>query len=268
MKFKTKGFTSLLLAMLFSVVAFSGVMLYFTPRGRMANWTGWTMLGLDKQTWSLLHINVCLMFLFVVAMHLFFNWKVLWSYIRKRSAGLRHAGGFNLKIEMLVAVLITSVVTVGTIMHSPGLTATADLNEKIKDYWDNQSSAGPAPHAEEFTLSQFADSVGMTSEDLIASLSKEGVAVDRMDATVREIAEANSITPADLFAIVRPTGSDGMSTQGRRGRGDGTGAGRGMGSGQGMGMGNGAGNGRGERQGNGQGMGRRRGLSEDSISGQ
>ena len=48
MKFRTKGFVSLLLALTFLVASFSGVILYLTPRGRVANWTGWTMLGLDK----------------------------------------------------------------------------------------------------------------------------------------------------------------------------------------------------------------------------
>jgi hypothetical protein len=48
-KLQIKGFTSLLLAVAFLMLGFSGVILYLTPRGRVANWTGWTMLGLDQQ---------------------------------------------------------------------------------------------------------------------------------------------------------------------------------------------------------------------------
>ncbi|MCM2374590.1 DUF4405 domain-containing protein [Aporhodopirellula aestuarii] len=249
MKFKTKGFTSLLLSMLFSLVAVSGVVLYLTPRGRTANWSGWTMLGLDKQTWASLHINVCLLFFFVVALHLLYNWKVLWSYVRKRSAGLKLAGGFNLKWEMLAAALITVVVTAGTIMQSPGLTVTAELNERIKDYWDSHISTGPAPHAEEFTLAEFAENIGLTHEELITTLRGEGVKVVRVDATVGEIAEENAMVPAELFAKLQSQNPHAANRGGERrgmGRGDGEGGGRGMG----------------------QGMGRRRGLSPDDGAGQ
>jgi hypothetical protein len=87
MKFKTKGFISLLLACCFTVAAFSGVILYMTPRGRVANWGGWTMLGLGKHEWSALHMNACALVLVIAAWHLVMNWRVFWSYIKRRSAG-------------------------------------------------------------------------------------------------------------------------------------------------------------------------------------
>ncbi|MDI9444793.1 MAG: DUF4405 domain-containing protein, partial [Planctomycetota bacterium] len=49
-----KGFTSLFLTLTFGAVASSGAILYLTPRGRVANWTDWTMLGLSKDEWAAL----------------------------------------------------------------------------------------------------------------------------------------------------------------------------------------------------------------------
>jgi hypothetical protein len=49
MRFQLRGFVSLLLTLFFLALSFSGVMLYLTPRGRVANWTGWSMLGLEKR---------------------------------------------------------------------------------------------------------------------------------------------------------------------------------------------------------------------------
>ncbi len=95
MRFRAKGFTSLLLACTFLVVAVSGVILFMTPRGRVANWTGWTMAGLDKHEWAALHINTCLVFLAVALGHLLLNWRLFWSYIRSGPTRV------NLKAEML-----------------------------------------------------------------------------------------------------------------------------------------------------------------------
>ena len=75
MKFQSKGFTSLLLAVALPILGFSGIILYVTPRGRIANWTGWTMLGLGKQGWQAVHINVALLFLIVACIHLYLNWR-------------------------------------------------------------------------------------------------------------------------------------------------------------------------------------------------
>ena len=44
-RFNWRGFFSLLLFGSFSLLAFSGIILYVTPKGRVANWTGWTLLA-------------------------------------------------------------------------------------------------------------------------------------------------------------------------------------------------------------------------------
>jgi hypothetical protein len=55
------------------LLGFSGVLLYITPRGRVANSTGWTMFGLSKQDWQAIHLNFAVMLLIVVALHLYLN---------------------------------------------------------------------------------------------------------------------------------------------------------------------------------------------------
>jgi hypothetical protein len=59
MQLRIKGLTSLAMACLFLIVSFSGIILYMTPQGRVANWTNWTLLGLGKHDWSAVHINAC-----------------------------------------------------------------------------------------------------------------------------------------------------------------------------------------------------------------
>jgi hypothetical protein len=291
MKFKTKGFTSLLLTCLFTTAAFSGVILYMTPRGRVANWTGWTMLGLDKHGWGALHINACLLFLLVAFLHLFFNFRVFWSYIRKRSSG------FNLKLEMVTALLVTAVLIAGTLYEVPPLSSTLTLNERIKNYWESDAPSSPAPHAEEFTLTRFASTVGLTVDDIQTALNAEGFKVSGNTSTIGLVAQENRTTPNQLFTAIKKhhpeirmgmgrgrghgggQGGKGLGQAGKTGAGCASGCSKegeggcsgedhergandecpqaaGSGRGQGRGMGRGPGGGMGAGRGLGDGMGR------------
>lgn len=77
--FYTRGFTTFVLAAAFLVLAVTGAVLYITPRGRVANWTDWSLLGLDKQQWSSVHITIATLFLLAAALHLFLIGKLFWA---------------------------------------------------------------------------------------------------------------------------------------------------------------------------------------------
>ena len=89
-KFKTKSFATFTVAWMFLILTFSGVILYFTPSGRIANWTSWTLLGLLKEEWQGLHNLFAILFVLFIVLHLFFNWKVLMSYFKSKAVeGIR-----------------------------------------------------------------------------------------------------------------------------------------------------------------------------------
>jgi hypothetical protein len=138
MKFRFKAFTSLLLTIVFLILAFSGVILFITPRGRTANWTGWSILKLSKQQWQSMHYNIALLFLIIALLHLFLNWGVFWSYIKK-ICNL----GWNMKAEILLATALAAIILVGTIYRVPPFGTLQTYNNEIKDYWDNQAGEEP-----------------------------------------------------------------------------------------------------------------------------
>jgi hypothetical protein len=140
MRFHGKGFISLLLGTALVLLAFSGAVLYASPRGRMVNWRGWTVLGLGKQDWQAIHMNLALLFLIVAGIHLYLNWRVFWCYL-KRQGGL----ALNLKLEMLLAVLLVGAVLAGAIYRVPPFGTLVDWNYRIKDYWERgEPAASPA----------------------------------------------------------------------------------------------------------------------------
>ena len=48
-RFNWRGFASLATGFAFLIMIVSGVVLYVAPRGRVANWTDWTVMGLGKE---------------------------------------------------------------------------------------------------------------------------------------------------------------------------------------------------------------------------
>jgi len=236
MKFQMKAFVSLLLSLFFLVMGFSGVILYLIPRGRVANWTGWTMLGLEKQGWQALHINIALLFLIVAGLHLYLNWGVFWSYIKKKASF-----SVNLKLEILVAILITSGILAGTIKGVSPFGALLTLNYRIKDYWEREAVTAPMPHAEELSLGQLAGKLDLPIEQVIEALKQEGIAVENDTATIAHLAEKNRLTPSDVYAAIKKHFPEVEQPQQGKGRGKGQGGGKGGGFGPGRGQGRGMG---------------------------
>ncbi len=196
-KFKLKGFTSLLLTFSFLVIGFTGVILYFTPKGRVAHWTGWTMLGLSKDQWSAIHMTGGLLFLIVSGIHLYLNWGIFWSYLKKKAVA-----GIHLKWELVAAMLIVAVVVTGTLCEVPPLSSIIKLNDRIKVYWAGRAPRAPIPHAEDLTLAAFADEVRLSIDQLASALRKEGFAVDNTNMKLKHIAKRNGVAPSDLHAAV------------------------------------------------------------------
>jgi len=230
MRFQAKAFASLLLSLAFLGLSFSGVLLFFTPRGRVANWTGWTMLGLNKQGWAAVHVNLGILAVIVAAVHLIFNWSMFWGYIKKKTSF-----ALNLKLEIIAAALIAAVVLAGAVYEVPPFSAVMALNQQIKDSWEGEASDSPAPHAEEFSLERLAVSLHLSVSQVVEALREEGFTVADATATVGQVAEANGVTPRDLHAALTKR----FPEASRGGPGKGQGPGRGMGEGMGKGMGGG-----------------------------
>lgn len=228
--FHLRGFFSLLLFCSFTLLLISGIILYITPKGRVAHWTGWTLLGLGKEDWSAIHITLTLLVLIASGFHLYYNWGIFWGYITRKAQS-----SLNLKREMVLAILLCGITVAGTLYNVPPFGTIIKWNDDIKDYWEARAEAPPMPHAEILTIEQLAFEIGMPLEEVLERLSEAGVAVDDPSITVERLAIAHGMTPSGLFALIQPQ---------PRGMGGGDGTGRGMGGGGGAGRGMGGGGGR------------------------
>lgn len=246
MRFHTKGFTSLFLAIAFVALVLSSAVLYVAPRCRVASQIGWTVAGLEKGQWESIHINGGLFFILAGVLHLVLNWPVFWYYIKKR----RHAA-LNLKRELLAAVVLGGVVLAGSVLAWPPFRSVVELHDHIKDSWGRPPRPTAASQPADPTVQDLSEQMRLTADQVIGALEAEGIAVPDSDATLGRIAEANQLTPEQVRAAITkqfPEADQAVDCEGRGlggggGRGLGGGGGRGLGGGGGRGLGGGGGSG-------------------------
>lgn len=208
-RFHYKGFVSFLMALGFGVLTVSGAVLYIAPRGRVANWTGWSLGGIEKENWAALHVVVALLVVVAAVFHLLFNWRIFWGYLKTRVES-----GLNKKRELAAALGVTLLVAGGTLWGLQPFQSVTRLSEQIKDSWERTQSPVPYAHAELSTLTDYAQKTGTSADEVKRKLETKGIQVTDSTKTIAQIAEANQLTPQALFAETAKTSEKSHEGQG------------------------------------------------------
>ena len=223
LQFNWRAFFSVLSALSFIGMVFTGVILFVVPPGRIANWTGWTIIGLSKRQWIGLHDWFSIIFIFASVFHIYLNWKPLVSYFKNKVSK-----AFALRIEWAFALVICCAVFVGTLVDIRPFSSLLAWNENIKHSWDSPQRRAPIPHAELLTIAELSKQVGDVSlETILSNLKSKGIDVESADVVLGDLAEAYNMTPARLYDIALgqagPGRGPGRGRQGAGGRGFGGG---------------------------------------------
>ena len=226
--YRFRGFVSWLATLTFLLMLGSGIAMYFTPRGMIAHWTEWTLLGLTKDQWSAVHMAASLVFFVAAVLHIYLNWRPLWCYLRGRAGRMA-----SLWIEAAVALLLTVLVAIAAYFHLPPVSYLVDANEAVKQYWTAQSSRPPVPHAERMSLSKLSQYVGVPAEQMVDALRAEGYDVPDTSAKISELARQKGVSAATVFEDLAKHHPEITAKKGGgRGMRRGEGKGRGRGTGQ------------------------------------
>lgn len=226
-RFNWRAFFSVLTALSFIGMAFTGVILFVVPPGRIANWTGWTLLGLTKHQWIGLHDWFSIIFVVASVFHVYLNWKLFVSYFKSKVSK-----AFALRIEWALALVICGVVFLGTLGDITPFSSLLVWNENIKHSWDSPQQRAPIPHAELLTFTELAEQVrDVDLETMLSNLKAWGIEVESPDIVLGQLAGAYNMTPARLYDIAlgqfgRGRGHGGPERGERHGQG---GPGRGIG---------------------------------------
>lgn len=200
-RFNLRACITLLTALVFLVMAWSGVILYLAPRGRVANWTNWSVLGLDKDQWSNLHMTAAVLMLLAVGWHVYNNWKPLCHHVKSRLPGkvLRCR-------ELFAAAAVVLLLVTGTILGLAPFRYVEAMNVAVKDGWESRvGSVGRAPstYVQEASAAEFAQRMGMSLESLQHALLQLDVVLDDPQTPMESLARQHGVSLQRIYDLVR-----------------------------------------------------------------
>jgi len=194
-RFNWRAFFSLYVVISFVVMAVTGLVLFATPPGRVANWSEWRLAGLTKEQWQAIHTTFTLFFLVAASFHVYYNWNILLSYLRNR---MRR--GVPRKRELAWSAVAATALLALTLADVPPVSYIMETSETLSASWSTSTTEPPVPHAELLTLAKLADTVKVPVETIAAKLDAAGIDRGAPEATIGEIAERAGLKPSDLYA--------------------------------------------------------------------
>ena len=192
-----KKITSLTLGFSFLVMAYTGTMLFLCPKGKIAYWSDWTLLGLTKEQYGNLHMTSMFVFLIFGILHIYYNWHPIVSYLKDKT----HKISFTKK-EFLIAFGINAVFVLGALFAVPPVQTIVDINSDIQQYWESRYGSPPYGHAEESKLKVFVRKIGVDLEGAKKALVLKGIDFDENE-SLKDIAKKNNISPNDIYQAIK-----------------------------------------------------------------
>lgn len=192
--------TSLTALLSFIVLILNSVILYIVPHGRIAFWADWQLWGLDKAAWEDQHIIIGVLFLVAIFLHIYYNWKVIVSYLKNKAKELKF---FNK--EFNIAMIVTIVCVIGSYFTVPPFSWVLDFGESIKDSAAVKYGIPPYGQAQDSTLKTLAQRTGFDLNRGIENLKKAGIRFENERQTLLEIAQLNRMTPQQVYLVMYPT---------------------------------------------------------------
>jgi len=194
-----RAFTSLCSLVSFILLFLTGIILYTEPHGRVAYWSKWHFLSLEKDQWASIHIYSGLLFLVTGGFHIYYNWRPLIKYLSgKIESALRY------KRELILSSIILIWVAVSGIWSLPPLVYVNHLGEAIKNSWVTSSELDPPfGHAELVSLQTFCKKQWIPLDQAMLELRNAGFTVVGPKSTLSEIAESKRTSGMSVYEVIK-----------------------------------------------------------------
>ena len=197
-RFHWRAFVTLFVTLSFLLIATSGLVLYVAPPGRVAHWSLWTLAGLDKEAWQSVHTVFAFLFVLAGVFHVYFNWRILWSYLRSKLVA-----GIRMKRELGLAAGLVVAISALTIAGLPPFATVMDVGTRAKEGWSVEGAEPPVPHAEIMTLERLAAITQMPLERVLGNLEKAGLEDATPKSTIAALASTHDQTPEQLWVALK-----------------------------------------------------------------
>jgi hypothetical protein len=196
--FNFRAFIVLTIFWSFIIEAFSGLVLYIVPAGRVADWANWTFLGFTKGEWETIHTIFGYVFLIFASIHLYYNWHSILHYIKRRIKTYTKA-----RVEFYVSLLVVLFIMGGTIISIPPFSSIMDLGSLIKDTWPANKDEPFLARAEKLSFDRFVQELGLETEKAAAFLEQKGIQVHDPQDSLKKTADLNRTSPCRIYQLLK-----------------------------------------------------------------
>ena len=190
--------TSMTMFISLVVLILNSIVLYVVPEGRVAYWADWKFWGLTKSQWGDQHITVGVLFLVAGFLHIYYNWKPIVAYMKNKAREIKiFTGAFN------VALALTVVFIVGTMYNVPPMSTILHISESFKHAGSEKYGEPPYGHAELSSIKMFTKKENLDLGESLVLLKDAGLQVSGEKDTLKEIAKNNSMTPQQVYDVIK-----------------------------------------------------------------
>jgi hypothetical protein len=191
-----RSFVSVLLMFSSGILVLTGIILFITPPGRVAHWTGWRMLGLNKEQWGAVHICFSICVIIASILHIYLNFKPLMNYFKNRVTKK-----FSFRIDWFAAAILCIAIFAGAVAAIPPFSSIMTINKDIKFSWEKPTEKAPIPHAETLTLADLAKKADLDLDSMIANLKKAEMGPAKPETVLKQLAKKYKMTPMQVFKV-------------------------------------------------------------------
>lgn len=178
----------------FFVTLLTSIILYIVPQGRVAYWSDWRLWTLSKEQWGAIHINVGFLFLMSLLLHIYYNWKPIFLYLKNKAKQL-----IIFTKEFNTALIVTALFIFGTYIEIPPFSTIINISDDFKESAAKKYGEPPYGHAELSSIKTFAKKMNIDLKKALTLLKKSGYKVDNEIQTLKEIAKQNGVSPQKIY---------------------------------------------------------------------
>ncbi len=190
------------------VTVLTSVIFYIVPQGRIAYWSDWHLWGLSKEQWGNIHINTGILFVLALILHIYYNWNLIFKYLKDRTKKVKvFTGDFN------VALVLTVVCILGTNFMIPPFSLILNISQNIKDAAAIKYGEPPFGHAEEAPFDSLVKKTGLDFKQSVAKLKEKRIELDAPNQIFLDIAQKYNMTPQQVYNIIKIKPSPGDTSE-------------------------------------------------------
>ena len=193
-----KKTTSLTLALSGLVLLISSIALYIGPPSHVGHFSPWRFWGLSKHHWGAVHLNGGVLFCITMLIHVYYNWKLLISYV-KRKENRTPARSY---VPVVLSLLLTLFVCTGSYHNAAPMKQIMDCARGLKIKFVQKYGSPPYGTSSAYPVTVIAGYMGWNPKAAVKRLHDNKIVVDSPSQPLIEVARNNRTSIGHLLDIM------------------------------------------------------------------